>query len=491
MTTKVLIVIAAALLIFGIVMVILYFRKKCNPDKTCIDAVAFSNQMNTLKAIGLGTAAKTGVNGGIAVLDVGAANAAQKVPGPLYLPDGLKLWMDTGIPDRPKIEPTDDQNIYLQWDRFTTRLGVICNDSLNGWKDGTYVDLALVTDFRQGANHFANLLDGYLAKNDRNASLIWNEVNAMFIFLNSLPIYTPPTGSDKPVLPPTLTIPVKLPDIDQVYGWIKQELSNIGGISGIIKKFETRIKYDMIQNLINNETTNGQPYRIIPSDAAATGSGHCTAYPLSWWQNCPNGSIPSGSQGWGKDKDKYACNKWYQHISGELMCKTYTQNDATRLGGFCDTITAAAGDPEFETKLVKMKAFVSESLSRILADLGLIPALSGVIRVVTQIFSIAGNFEWIYDDLKDVCYNYRCVEDKNKDTYACGGGTTNSTKKCCPMDSDSVLATRSCPGLDCNNEARGKCTAVNDPCNTTISLKATADVIARDLYRERTTPQRR
>ena len=300
----------------------------------------------------------------------------------------------------------------------------------------------------------------------------------MFILLNSLPIYTPAS----PVVKPTfvITLPVKLPDINQVYGWIKQELSNIGGISGIIKKFETRIKYDMIQNLINNETTNGSPYRTIPPGAEATGSGHCTAYPLSWWQNCPDGKLPAGSRGWTADG---ACNKWYQHISGELMCKQYTQNGAIRLGGFCDVITS--------DETAKKIAFASESLSRILADLGLIPALSGVIRVVTEIFSTLGknDFTWIFDDLKDVCFNYRCTSDVNGATYSCNDETGGT--KCCPKDLDSVLATRSCPGPDCNNLAAGQCTKVATPCPVPANMKATAELIARDLYRERTTPQRR
>lgn len=466
---KVLTLLASVFLIFGIVMTILYFRKKTSPlpndPNSCNQAIAFYNSVNALAANGLGNYARTGPGGGPNILDMNKINATNSIETPLYLPNGFKLWMDPDIPTS-RIEPTD---IYLQWDKFTIRLAEISIDSKNNWIGKSYTDLELGTPFREGASHFANLMDGYLAKHSRNDSLIWNEVNAMFILLNSLPIY----DSSGP-LPGEITIPLVWPNIDQIYAWLKQEISNIGGISGIIKKFETRIKYDMIQSMINNDKTDGQRYRSIVT-GPETGSGHCTAHPLSWWQNCPAGKIPTGWRGWTSDG---ACHKWYQHISGELMCSPYNQNSAIRLGGFCDTVTSS--------KTEDMIDFASQSIGRILAELGLIPALAGVIVIVVRIFKKLGNFEWIFEDMKDVCYNYRCASDVNDQEYSCGD-TTGKTK-CCPGVSDSVLAHRSCPGQNCNNVPAGTCKPVNSPCsidNSDVDLSIFDKATERDLYRVR------
>lgn len=91
----------------------------------------------------------------------------------------------------------------------------------------------------------------------------------------------------------------------------------------------------MIQSIANDD----KDYRKIDTSITKQkGSGHCTAYPLSWWQNCPEGSKPSGSRGWSNKGGDNACNKWYQHISGELMCSEFKSNYSVPLGGKCNEI---------------------------------------------------------------------------------------------------------------------------------------------------------
>lgn len=282
--------------------------------------------------------------------------------------------------------------------------------------------------FRQSAQHFASIFDGYLAHtNEADGGKLWQNVNYMFMYLNSLPLAVNTT--DKVTVQPYDTKNYQFPPIEPMYDWIKNKLIQIGGISAIVKKFEVRIKYDMIQDVVNN----AEGYRTL--DTAAndiTGSGHCTAYPLKWWQNCPDGEMPVGSRGF--DSNGGACHKWYQHASGELMCAKYKTTFTNRLGGKCDDILNKAG----------LADAVPAYITRILGLVGVVPSLQGVLKVVSTIFKIAGDFRWIVADLVDVCQNYRCPADVQGSTLACTGVGGGPGMQCCPAVDDSVLANRKC-----------------------------------------------
>ena len=303
-----------------------------------------------------------------------------------------------------------------------------------------------VAPFRQSAQHFASIFDGYLAHtSEADGGKLWQDVNYMFMYLNSLPLAVSTTS--KVVVQPYDTKNHQFPPIEPMYDWIKDKLIKIGGISAIIKKFEVRIKYDMIQDVVNN----AEGYRTL--DTAAndiTGSGHCTAYPLKWWQNCPDGEMPVGSRGF--DSNGGACHKWYQHASGELMCAKYKTTFTNRLGGNCDDILKMAG----------LADAVPAYITRILGLVGVIPSLQGVLKVVSSIFKIAGDFRWIIADLVDVCQNYRCPQDVQSSTKACtgvdGGGPG---MQCCPAVDDSVLARRKCG--DPTDPNLKNCNRANDP----------------------------
>lgn len=430
----------------------------------------------------------------------------QMIAGPLYFPNGISIYNDPIIPNP---QPRTTQNMYFDFDAFTTRLVSIVGDSNKSWPpptDGSpklYYDLLNVNPdptninfFREGIDHFINLLDGYLAHHNQDTDPLWAPYHSLFVYLSNLPVvatdpsdktkvttvdysFDPPKHTDGP---PGAITPYALewPKLDTIINWIKQQISNIGGISGIIKKFETRIKYDMIQSLINNESVNGVSYRTLNSGGTVKGSGECTALPASWWQNCPNGSVPVGWQGY-RDDGSHACHKWWQTGLGELLCQQYDTVYNVRLGGQCDSLVGPGAKKDYD--------FAAGIIARILSDLGLIPKLAGVIRIVQWIFSKAlGNFDWIFDDLADVCSNYMCAASKAGDTYACGDGTGKTN--CCPAASDSRVAGRACPSTDTNNLClegpAGTCTTGVCPSINLIDAIQKGDVLdpapVRDLY---------
>ena len=436
----------------------------------------------------------------------------QVIPGPLYFPSGVSIYNDPAIPVNPL--PRTTQNKYFDFDVFTIRLAAIVGDSNSGWpqpSDNTpklYFDLLDVnpkppTDptyldfFREGINHFVSLLDGYLAHHNQDTDPLWAPYHSLFVYLSNLPVVTlnsdkstvttvdysfdPPKHTDGPPNPIT-PYALQWPKIDTIINWIKQQISNVGGISGVIKKFETRIKYDMIQSLINNESVNGVSYRTLSAGGIVTGSGQCTALPASWWQNCPNGSVPVGWQGY-RDDGSHACHKWWQTGLGELLCQKYNTVYNVRLGGQCDSLVGPGAKKDYD--------FAASIIARILSDLGLVPKLAGVIRIVQWIFSTAlGNFDWIFDDLADVCSNYMCAASKTGDQYACGDGT--GATFCCPAASDSQVAGRACPSTDPNNPClagpAGSCVPSTTGCKPINLIQAIQQgnvldpVPVRDLY---------
>ena len=286
-----------------------------------------------------------------------------------------------------------------------------------------------VKDIKDSIEHYSDLIHDFLIRHPK-ANDIWkNCYNNFVLFLQGNP-------TDK--------INIDL-DINEIYNGIKIELNRIGGVSLILKRFQHRIKYDMIQAIANNDPE----YRQVDTTGEPTGSGKCTAYPLSWWQNCPAGKAPVGSRGWNSNG---ACNKWYQHISGELLCSDYKTNFDKPIKGPCVTAIGIL-DPSEETR-----RFVSNTLTSILDIVGLYPGAAATLKTISCIFTLAlpimGDWEWILKDLKDVCYNYIC--DGNTTDKVCGG----AQKYCVPRYTDSEIANRDCSVDDtnCNKTVNGICT---------------------------------
>ena len=335
---------------------------------------------------------------------------------PSYFPNGVKVAIDETL---VKITTADihneinKNNVIIPFDELIKKF----NSSVD------------VKDIKDSIEHYSDLIHDFLIRHPK-ANDIWkNCYNNFVLFLQGNP-------TDK--------INIDL-DINEIYNGIKIELTRIGGVSGILKRFQHRIKYDMIQAIANNDPE----YRQVDTTGEPTGSGKCTAYPLSWWQNCPAGKAPVGSRGWNSNG---ACNKWYQHISGELLCSDYKTNFDKPIKGPCVTAIGIL-DPSEETR-----RFVSNTLTSILDIVGLYPGAAATLKTISCIFTLAlpimGDWEWILKDLKDVCYNYIC--DGNTTDKVCGG----AQKYCVPRYTDSEIANRDCSVDDtnCNKTVNGICT---------------------------------
>lgn len=88
------------------------------------------------------------------------------------------------------------------------------------------------------------------------------------------------------------------------------------------------------------------------------------------------GKAPVGSRGWNSNG---ACNKWYQHISGELLCSDYKTNFDKPIKGPCVTAIGIL-DPSEETR-----RFVSNTLTSILDIVGLYPGAVATLKTISCI----------------------------------------------------------------------------------------------------------
>lgn len=251
-----------------------------------------------------------------------------------------------------------------------------------------------------------------------------------------------------------------LPDMNDIYNWCKYLISKIGGLSGLLHRFQKRIKYDLIQDLVNNV-----PGYRIPNTAGQSKqpTNKCTSCPAKLWQSCPDKSIPVGQQGFKKDG---ACNKWYQHASCELLCAKYDTDYSVKSfeKSKCNKITDFIKDDKLHEK-------ISEILTKILGLLGLIPGTQHLLQVIQQIIKnglkIVGDLSWIKNDILDICYNFMC--DNCKKTY------------CTPNITDTELINRDC-GITkdgkptnplCFTNYAGQCS--EKPPNNMMVLNNTAD----------------
>ena len=286
--------------------------------------------------------------------------------------------------------------------------------------------------------HYLELIEQFLVDNP-DAAKEWDEVVQNLKYLWN-------RGQGPP--PP----PVEKPSMGSIYKWAKYIISKLGGVGKLLRMFERRIKYDFINDVVSS-------YRTQTSGEIA-GSGHCTAYPLSWWQNCPTGSTAVGHRGWAKKGS--ACNKWYQHLSGELLCQKYdgAAQYKSPVGGGCQTVLKVLSTGEKLYKNPEVHTIVAKLLAMALSAASMIPHVGAIISVVATIIKLAlpllGDFSWLLADFKDVCYNFGCEGNTyGKDGQVCGGNSTY----CYPAQpDDGVLAARDCPeDLGCLTEPSGKC----------------------------------
>lgn len=386
---------------------------------------------------------------------------------PIYLANGLKIHLDEalvsvnneGIPSAINDMASDDDNktSITTLDGLVTNLQQIKTNPSN------------VDSSRESIDHYIELITNFLGSNP-DADTNWKATLKLLGDVRQIidikdwnqVVAVKPLLADIENQANKLTVP----SMDDIYNYLKFTITKLGGMSAILHRFQHRIKWDMIQSIANNDPN----YRVIPSKTTPIPSGKCTFYPLSWWQNCPEeGQIPVGSRGYNKDPAQSACYKWYERLSGELLCaKVDNQYEHPINGKHCKSIIEA-GEALSNPNVQKI---LSVSLSTILSTLSLIPQLSATIKSITAIFKLAmpyvkGDYTWLLDDLKDVCYNYICLETTDADITAnkvCGqSGPNSGPGYCVPKFTDKALANRDCltDKLSCNTQPSGICT--NDP----------------------------
>jgi hypothetical protein len=365
---------------------------------------------------------------------------------PVNFPNGIKIYMDKVLGEIPSSiinnnmeNNKDSKNIFP--------LSVVINAIIKGIEDK-------FPELKDSVDHYAQLITEFLAHNP-SANKLWRDT------LDYLGRWI--QGARGNELGP---VPI-LPDINDIYNWVKYIISSVGGVSGILKRFQKRIKYDLIESIAN---TSGD-YRKLPKTMDTKWSGVCSIYPLSFWQNCPDGYKPTGkSRGW---TENGACNKWYDHWSGEIECGKYNIDFEIPVGGTCKQIIDFFDNMENEA----VRSMVSTSVSAILAGLNLIPSIAPIISIVQVImklaFALVGDLTWLVRDLRDVCYNFTCNdpifgEEGKQESKVCNG----DSRYCIPAVADSVIANRDCAtSIDCFTKPSGICVNTLPPSDLTLQKR--------------------
>jgi hypothetical protein len=397
---------------------------------------------------------------------------------PIYLANGLKIHLDEAL-------------VSVHNHAITSAINDMASDDVNHIEittlDGLVTNLkqintntSNVQSSRESIDHYIELITNFLGSNP-DADTNWKATLKLLGDVRQiidikdwqqLPKEVKPLLDDIETQANNLTVP----SMDDIYDYLKFTITKLGGMSAILHRFQHRIKWDMIQSIANNDPN----YRVVPSKTTPVPSGKCTFYPLSWWQNCPEDTIPVGSRGYNKNPAQSACHKWYERLSGELLCgKVENQYEHPINGKHCKSIIEA-GEALSNPDVQKI---LSVSLSTILSTLSLIPQLSATIKSITAIFKLAmpyvkGDYTWLLDDLKDVCFNYICPETTDDDIKAnkvCGrSGKNGGPGYCVPKFSDKKLANRDCltDKLICNTQPSGVCTndATTKPTDTSTTL---------------------
>jgi len=431
--------IGSAVIILLLFILCIYLIYKNNHLKSSINDANIS--MNKLKSssLGFGKLSSDSNNNILDLSKLESVNLKKSADGkyfilnsgkPVYFPNGIKIECD------PNVNKVD--NDALQ-DHIKQNSGIL------PWKDLQYglkqytknnpvpSHSTLSADsLLESIKHYTGLISQFLS-NNKSASAEWKDVLDYFQALLQ------PVPGEKPIPPP-------MPSINEILDWMKYSIIKVGGISAILHRFQKHIKY----NILKEVQAHSLDVAVEKSSAQEVGTGRCTMYPLSWYQSCPEGSVQSGSRGWGNGS---ACNKWYEHLSGEMLCKTKPTDVTIEV----DTDKLC----EFTKDLTKYHGKIAQTVTEILSLLQLIPSIASVILTINSVLflsiQIAGDFTWLMHDVSDVCYNFKCDS-------SCKG------KKCIPHDTDEVLINRDClTSPDCNFSAAGSCTTHDE---TTTSLFA-------------------
>jgi hypothetical protein len=439
---KELIASAVIILILFVVCIILIVRN--NHLKTSVNEATIS--MNKLKSSSPGFG-KLGSDSNNNILDLSkleSVNLNKSADGkyfilnsgkPAYFPNGIKIKCDPSV---DKVDNNALQDHIKQNSTTFDKDGKVISHGILPWKDFQYnlkqysSQNPVPSTLLESLKHYTGLISQFLS-NNKSASSEWNDVLDYFKTLLQ------PTPGEKPIPPP-------MPSINEILDWMKYSVIKVGGISAILHRFQKHIKYSILKEV----QTHSLDVAVEKSVAQEVGTGKCTMYPLSWYQSCPAGSVQSGSRGWGNG---FACNKWYEHLSGEMLCKT----KPTEVTIEVDTDKLC----EFTKDLNKYHGKIAKTVTEILSLLQLIPSIASVILTINSILflsiQIAGDFTWLMNDIDDVCNNFKCDN-------SCKG------KKCVPRDTDEVLINRDClTSPDCNLSDAGSCTASSE---TTTSLFA-------------------
>jgi hypothetical protein len=351
-----------------------------------------------------------------------------------------------------------------------TLISTIKNDDINK----TNTDNINPTDLNNLLNHINNVdtnLESVSIENI-NKSIMYTELLNQFLISNSnlspetisncqkilhnLNKYKSNNNQVNLIPLQSLELSESSPLWEEILNWIKNILEKMGGVPAILLKFHQRIKYDFIQSVMDEQKSN------VNTSGDIFGTGHCTAYPLNLWQNCPSGSIQVDSRGWNKDPTKSACNKWYQHLSGEMLCQKINTQDYYNkpLGGSCSTILKGISNLEKLWGNPTIHDLIAKLLAMALAAANAVPQIAAIISIVQTIFKLVlpllgswKDYKWILDDFQDVCYNFICQG--NNATTVCNG----KYKYCYPQVTDTdTLANRNCDiDKNCNTKPSGKC----------------------------------
>ena len=470
-------IIILAILSFGLLLFILLRKKEPGLPSSLINNSNGKNNTLELSKLVQSTSFNTSEGGEITISDK-----------PMYLPNGLYIHIDKNLVN---ITSEHIEKAHLDTDSdtpvmaYSQVLGML-KDLDTNTSDLHSKSQKLLTSI----NHYVELIVNFLASNP-NANPNWRTLLTTLGDIKQIltKLTTPKISkdvTDEVIVEFKAAVKkldnLKITSMEEIYDSLKFTITKLGGFSKLLHRFQRRIKWDMIQAIVNNDDN----YRTVSKESKVEGSKHCTAYPLKWWQNCPDNTRPVGSQGWSKTG---ACNKWYQHISGELMCAPYTSNFKYPVGGNCDAIINAVTtvkDGWHKDKNSPVVQVISRSLSSILSSLSLSPSLHAVIRTISTIFRLAmpaleGDYSWLIEDLADVCYNYKC--EGNTKTNVCNGDTAKPY--CVPKMTDNQIANRDCakPNSGCFTEPSGCCINDNNSNLCPSETKTTYNVTASSASR--------
>ncbi len=423
----------------------------------------------------------TKINSSINYPEVNEDNMYTLTNEPVYFPNGIKIYLDEPVhaPSEDEITDTikDDEDDTYDDDESTTPKNF--SVMMTSIKDITIKPVqdkirAFFSEYIYSVNYYIGLISDFLLKNpEKTKTDNWQTVINILGYIKQInDLYLDTDASNMPEII-TYIAEIKnqfeglvIPSINDIYNSAKFTLTQLGGLSFILRKYENRIKWDMIQSIINDDPK----YRTVSNEniTNAVGSGKCTAFPLEWNQHCQKGKKPVGSKGWDKNSKKSACNKWYQHASGELLCADYSTEITRPVKGICQAISKidnlkliVGQDGLNESKKIVIK-ILGKILAKILSALALTPQTASTIHLVSIIIRLAitkakEDFSWILYDLKDVCYNYMCSSDNYETDQVCAG---NTDYICVPAENDNKVANRKCNSANtpgCNMQASGSC----------------------------------